>query len=174
MDQSEKELKNKLAQAKSQLSLLEEQTYSLKAALSSKEKQNVELQNANCKMLEERANLTSVIRREFSTQIEALENDVRSMRGTLVDLQTKHKMELEQKQLEFEKMCHEKDAEIDKIGVRVQQTIYRKDDTIQGLQKQNDKCNFQVQHLEGLLEEQRKNLVESITKSSAAGGKRNK
>jgi chromosome segregation ATPase len=172
MDRRERELKSKLNQSKTEILALEEQIFVLKTNLCHRDKQNSELQDSNLKMLEERVNLTSIIRREFALQIESVEEEVRNVKAKMLEAQIKHKVDLEQQQAEIDKINQEKEVEIEKIAIRVQQTIARKEETIQELQTQLDKCNFQIQHLEGLLEQQRKELIETMTKNTSVGLKR--
>jgi len=172
MDQREKELKMRLNNAKTEILRFEEDIFSFKASLGQKDKQIHELQDANLRMSEERVNLTSVIRREFSVQIETVEEEVRSLKSKLVDLQAKHTLELEQKQAEVDKILHDKSLEIEKIGFRVQQTISGREETIHELQKQLETSNFHIHHLESLLEQQRKDMIDSMTRKASATTKR--
>lgn len=176
MEKSERDIKNKFTQAKSDLLLKEEELFSLKTSVTMKDKQLTDLQEMNMKMQEERANLTSVIRREFADQIQRTEEECRSLKANIVELQSNAKLQTEQKQLEIDRAVSDKDAEIEKIGLRVKQALGRKDETIQELQKQLEKSGFQISHLEELLEEQRKEFLHSVklptsaTTSSMTGG----
>lgn len=172
MDRSEKDIKSKFSNAKTELLAKEEELFTLKASVSMKDKQLQDLQEMNMKMQEERVNLTSVIRREFTDQIQALEDDCRGLKSSIVEMQSNCKLTVEQKQLEIEKMCAEKDSEIEKIGLRVKQALGRKDETILELQKQLEKSSFQIVHLEELLEEQRKEFLHGMTKMPGGRGQR--
>lgn len=170
MEKTEKDMKTKFCQAKTDLLAREEDIFSLKTSISMKDKQLIDLQDMNMKMQEERVNLTSVIRREFTDQIQAIEEECRSLKATMVEIQSNSKLQVEQKQLEIEKTISEKDSEIEKIGLRVKQALGRKDETILELQKQLEKASFQISHLEQLLEEQRKEFLHGMTKMPSGGG----
>ncbi|ODM92561.1 hypothetical protein Ocin01_14118 [Orchesella cincta] len=175
MEKSERDLKSKFSQTKSDLIAREEEIFSMKTSLTLKDKQMNDLQEINMKMQEERVNLTSVIRREFVDQIQAIEEECRSLKSSIVEIQSNSKLHVEQKQLEIEKVIAEKDAEIEKIGLRVKQALARKDETIAELQKQFEKSSYQISHLEELLEEQRKEFLHGMKlQSSSTAGARKK
>ncbi|CAL8110464.1 unnamed protein product [Orchesella dallaii] len=175
MEKSERDLKTKFSQTKSDLIAREEEIFSMKTSLAMKDKQITDLQEINMKMQEERVNLTSVIRREFTDQIQVVEEECRSLKSSIVEIQSNSKLQLEQKQLEIEKVIVEKDAEIEKIGLRVKQALARKDETISELQKQFENSSYQISHLEELLEEQRKEFLHGMKlQSSSAPGARKK
>lgn len=167
LEKSEKDVKSKLTQSKSDLLAREEELFSLKASVKLKDQQLTDLQDMNIKMQEERVNLTSVIRREFTDQIAAVEEDCRALKATIVELQSNAKFQVEQKQHEIGRIISEKESEIEHIGMRVKQAVARKDETILELQKQLEKCSFQISHLEELLEEQRKELLQGMKMPTA-------
>jgi len=168
LEKSEQDLKSKLSQFKTQLLSKEEEVFALKTTLNLKEKQNSELAANNLKMSEERGNITSVIRREFADQIESVESEYRAVKTLVVELQAKQKMDQEHHALELEKVRVEKEGEIEKIGLRVKQALTIKEETIDELQKQLEKSSFRISHLEELLEQQRKDFVNSITTTTTA------
>ncbi|CAG7824226.1 unnamed protein product [Allacma fusca] len=162
-EETEKDLKNRFSSAKTELITKEEEIFTLKTTLNLKDKQIHEFSDTNMKMLEERANLTAVIRREFDTQIEALVQECTAVKSSVIELKAKHKLEHEQHLMELEKVRNEKDYELDKVGQRVVVAMSRKEETINELQKQLEKTAFRVHHLEELLEQQRKEFVQSMT-----------
>jgi len=163
LEKSERDLKCRLSQAKADLLVKDEEIFTLKTTLNLKEKTNSELQESNMRMLEERANLTSVIRREFAAQIESLEEDCRTVKSNVLELQAKQKLEMEHHQMEIDKIRSESDTELEKVGLRVKQALLRKEETLQELQKQLEKASYRINHLEELLEQQRKDFVQSIS-----------
>jgi chromosome segregation ATPase len=172
LENSEKELKNKFTQAKAEVLGKEEEIFSLKTSLGLKEKQVQEVTESNMKMLEERANLTSIIRREFASQIETLEEECRGVKLAVTELKAKHKHDLETHALELKKLRGEKEVEVEKIGLKVKQALGRKEETIQELSKQVEKAQIRINHLEDLLEQQRKDFVSSMTTPAPAASKK--
>jgi len=172
LETAERELKTKFSSVKSELIAKEEEVFSLRTTLGLKTKENQDLSASNLQMAEERIHLTSIIRREFTTQIEALEEDCKAVKQGVVELKAKHKMELEAHHLELEKLRAEKDSEMEKIGLRVKQTLKQKEETLIELGKQLEKSSIRVNHLEGLLEQQRKDFVKSMTSHPAPASKK--
>ena len=172
LENSEKELKQKFSQARAEVLGKEEEIFSLKTTLGLKEKQNQDLSQSNLKMLEERAHLTSVIRREFVSQIDLLEEECRGVKTAVTELKMKHKLDMEAHQSELDKVRSEKEIELEKIGLRVKQALGRKEETIQELSKQLEKAQIRINHLEDLLEQQRKDFVSSMTNPTQISSKK--
>lgn len=168
LEKSERELKLKFSAVKAEVIAKEEEVFSLRTTLAVKEKENFELAEANVKMNEERVHLTSIIRREFASQIETLEEDCKGVKAAVVELKAKHKLDLETHQVELEKLRNEKDNEIEKIGMRVKQALARKEETLLELTKQLEKGQIRVNHLESLLEQQRQDFVSSMTSNTVS------
>ncbi|XP_031417460.1 centrosomal protein of 131 kDa isoform X2 [Clupea harengus] len=104
------------------------------------------------KLSEERRRLAEVIRQEFAERLVQTEEENRRMKVEVAEVRARLR-------LEVERVSREKEEELAEVHLRVKSAILKKEDTVNNLRKQHEAALKRADHLEALLEQQRKQLL---------------
>ncbi|KAL2078387.1 hypothetical protein ACEWY4_026072 [Coilia grayii] len=104
------------------------------------------------KLAEERRSLAEVIRQEFAERLVETEEENRRMKVEVAEVRARLR-------LEVERVSREKEEELAEVHQRVKSAILKKEETVNNLRKQHEAAVKRADHLEALLEQQRKQLL---------------
>ncbi|XP_074081034.1 centrosomal protein of 131 kDa isoform X2 [Macrotis lagotis] len=152
LEQSERKLQERCAELKGQLGEAEGENSRLQGLVKQKEKEVEDVIMMKDKLMEERSSLSEVIRQEFSDRLMATEEENRRLKVEISELRTRQ-------QLEIEKINRDKDDELEEVHKRVKMAIMKKEETVNNLRKQYEAAVKRADHLEALLDQQRKQLL---------------
>ncbi|XP_027705943.1 centrosomal protein of 131 kDa isoform X2 [Vombatus ursinus] len=152
LEQSERKLQERCAELKGRLGEAEGENSRLQGLVKRKEKEVEDVIMVKDKLMEERSSLSEVIRQEFSDRLMATEEENRRLKVEISELRTRQ-------QLELEKITRDKEDELEEVHKRVKMAIMKKEETVNSLRKQYDAAVKRADHLEALLEQQRKQLL---------------
>uniref|UniRef100_A0A7N4P0A4 Centrosomal protein 131 n=1 Tax=Sarcophilus harrisii TaxID=9305 RepID=A0A7N4P0A4_SARHA len=152
LEQSERKLQERCAELKGRLGEAEGENSRLQGLVKQKEKEVEDIIMVKDKLMEERSSLSEVIRQEFSDRLMATEEENRRLKMEISELRTRQ-------QLELEKINRDKEDELEEVHKRVKIAIMKKEETVNNLRKQYEAAVKRADHLEALLEQQRKQLL---------------
>ncbi|XP_068920184.1 centrosomal protein of 131 kDa isoform X2 [Petaurus breviceps papuanus] len=152
LEQSERKLQERCAELKGRLGEAEGENSRLQGLVKRKEKEVEDVMMVKDKLMEERSSLSEVIRQEFSDRLMATEEENRRLKVEMSELRTRQ-------QLELEKINRDKEDELEEVHKRVKMAIMKKEETVNSLRKQYEAAVKRADHLEALLEQQRKQLL---------------
>ncbi|XP_036612832.1 centrosomal protein of 131 kDa isoform X2 [Trichosurus vulpecula] len=152
LEQSERKLQERCAELKGRLGEAEGENSRLQGLVKRKEKEVEDVIMVKDKLMEERSSLSEVIRQEFSDRLKATEEENRRLKVEISELRTRQ-------QLELEKVNRDKEDELEEVHKRVKMAIMKKEETVNSLRKQYEAAVKRADHLEALLEQQRKQLL---------------
>ncbi|XP_072501385.1 centrosomal protein of 131 kDa isoform X3 [Notamacropus eugenii] len=152
LEQSERKLQERCAELKGRLGEAEGENSRLQGLVKRKEKEVEDVIMVKDKLMEERSSLSEVIRQEFSDRLMAAEEENKRLKVEIAELRTRQ-------QLELEKISRDKEDELEEVHKRVKMAIMKKEETVNNLRKQYEAALKRADHLEALLEQQRKQLL---------------
>ncbi|XP_074116489.1 centrosomal protein of 131 kDa isoform X4 [Sminthopsis crassicaudata] len=152
LEQSERKLQERCAELKGRLGEAEGENSRLQGLVKQKEKEVEDVIMVKDKLMEERSSLSEVIRQEFSDRLMATEEENRRLKIEISELRTRQ-------QLELEKINRDKEDELEEVHKRVKMAIMKKEEAVNNLRKQYEAAVKRAEHLEALLEQQRKQLL---------------
>ncbi|KAG9331417.1 hypothetical protein JZ751_019176 [Albula glossodonta] len=130
----------------------EAQLLHLQVLLRHKDQEVQDLSQIRDKLSEERRSLAEVIRQEFADRLVATEEENRRVKVEVSELRARLRLELE-------RVTREKEEELAEVHQRVKSAILKKEETVNSLRKQHEAALKRADHLEALLEQQRKQLL---------------
>uniref|UniRef100_A0AAY5EPC4 Centrosomal protein of 131 kDa n=1 Tax=Electrophorus electricus TaxID=8005 RepID=A0AAY5EPC4_ELEEL len=104
------------------------------------------------KLAEERRSLAEVIRQDFAERLITTEEENRRMKVEVAEVRARLR-------LEVERLSREKEEELAEVHQRVKSAVLKKEETVNSLRKQHEAALKRADHLEALLEQQRKQLL---------------
>ncbi|XP_064179534.1 centrosomal protein of 131 kDa [Anguilla rostrata] len=152
MEVTERALQDRHKELKLRHSETEAQLLHLQAVLRHKEQEVQDLTQIRDKLSEERRRLAEVIRQEFAERLVVTEEENRRLKVEGAELRARLR-------LEVERVTHEKEEELAEVHQRVKSAILKKEETVSTLRKQHEAALKRADHLEALLEQQRKQLL---------------
>ncbi|XP_053367902.1 centrosomal protein of 131 kDa isoform X1 [Clarias gariepinus] len=124
----------------------------LQSLLTQKELVIADLTQIRDKMSEERRSLAEIIREEFAERLVVMEEENKRMKVEVAEVRARLRLELE-------RLSREKEEELAEVHQRVKSAILKKEETVNFLRKQHEAALKRADHLEALLEHQRKQLL---------------
>ncbi|XP_066293238.1 centrosomal protein of 131 kDa-like [Branchiostoma lanceolatum] len=152
LERSERTAMDKYNEMKAELIEVEGENARLKGLLRQKEQELEDINKVKERLTQERNNMSEVIRQEFADRLVATEEENRRVKNEMSEMRARHKMELD-------RITREKEEEMEEVHKRVKSAIVKKEDTVNQLRKQYEAAVKRADHLEGLLEQQRKQLL---------------
>ncbi|KAI8500064.1 hypothetical protein Bbelb_223810 [Branchiostoma belcheri] len=152
LERSERTAMDKYNDMKAELIEVEGENARLKGLLRQKEQELEDINKVKERLTQERNNMSEVIRQEFADRLVATEEENRRVKNEISEMRARHKMELD-------RITREKEEEMEEVHKRVKSAIVKKEDTVNQLRKQYEAAVKRADHLEGLLEQQRKQLL---------------
>ena len=151
-EESERAMLAKYNDCKQRLTTALEELADFKGQQAQRESAMTEMRSITDRLTREKDRMRDVVRTEFAEKLASLEHDVETARAQLSEARAEHRSELSHLQ-------RGKDEELDAIHTRVQEAIAKKDKTIALLREQFQASAVRADHLEQLLEKQRKQLA---------------
>ncbi|KAI5103481.1 centrosomal protein of 131 kDa isoform X2, partial [Silurus meridionalis] len=152
LERSELAALEKQQEMKKKLTEMEGELLRLQSLLTQKEQEITDITQIRDKMSEERRSLAEVIREEFAERLVVMEEENRRLKVEVAEVRARLR-------LEVERLSREKEEELAEVHQRVKSAILKKEDTVNTLRKQHEAALKRADHLEALLEQQRKQLL---------------
>ncbi|ROI81965.1 Centrosomal protein of 131 kDa [Anabarilius grahami] len=152
LERSERAALQKQQEMREKHSEMEAELLRLQSLLRQREQEISDLSQARDKLSDERRSLAEVIRQEFAERLVETEEENRRMKMEASEAKA-------QLRLEVERVSREKEEELAEVHQRVKSAILKKEETVNNLRKQHEAAVKRADHLESLLEQQRKQLL---------------
>ncbi|KAK6478216.1 centrosomal protein of 131 kDa-like isoform X1 [Huso huso] len=152
LEHSERSLQERHSELKGRLSQAEGEAVRLQGLLRQKEQEVQDITQIQDRLTEERRSLAEVIRQEFADRLVTTEEENRRMKTEMSETRARQRLELE-------RVTREKEEELAEVHKRVKTAIVKKEETVKNLRKQHEAALKRADHLEALLEQQRKQLL---------------
>ncbi|XP_030631202.1 centrosomal protein of 131 kDa [Chanos chanos] len=152
LERSERTALEKLNEMKKRQSEMEGELMHLQTLLRQKEQEVHDITQMRDKLSEERRSLAEVIRQEFAERLVVTEEENKRMKVEMSELRARLR-------LEVERVTREKEEELAEVHQRVKSAILKKEEVVNNLRKQHEAALKRADHLEALLEQQRKQLL---------------
>ncbi|XP_051968511.1 centrosomal protein of 131 kDa isoform X2 [Xyrauchen texanus] len=152
LEHSERAALQKQQEMREKQSEMEGELLHLQSLLRQREQEISDLAKSRDKLSEERRSLAEVIRQEFAERLVETEEENRRMKMEVSDAKARLR-------LEVERVTREKEEELVEVHQRVKSAIFKKEETVNNLRKQHEAALKRADHLESLLEQQRKQLL---------------
>merc|ERR1719239_994229 len=110
-------------------------------------------------MNSERSHVSDIIRQEFADRIVTTDDENKRIKHEISELRARHRLDMERALADMEELRVAKDQEMEEVHKRVKQAIVKKEEVVSQLRSQYQAANKRADHLEGLLEQQRKQLI---------------
>ena len=104
------------------------------------------------RLTQERDRVTEVVRQEFVDKLVTTEEENKQLKHEISELRARHKLELEQ-------AGKANDKELAAVHERVKQALAKKEENLRTLRTQHEGALKRAEHLEMLLETQRRELI---------------
>ncbi|KAK3529115.1 hypothetical protein QTP70_016547 [Hemibagrus guttatus] len=152
LEHSEQVALEKHQEMKKKQSEMEGEILRLQSLLTQREQEITDITQIRDKLSEERRSLAEVIREEFAERLVVMEDENKRMKVELAEVRARLR-------LEVERLGREKEEELAEVHQRVKSAILKKEETVNTLRKQHEAALKRADHLEALLEQQRKQLL---------------
>ncbi|NXW40014.1 CP131 protein, partial [Nyctiprogne leucopyga] len=152
LERSERKLQERCNELKGRLAELEGESIRLQGLLKHKEQEVEEIHKMRDQLAQERSSLAEVIRREFTDRLVGTEEENKRLKAEMVEMRARQRLELD-------RVVQEKDKELEEVHRRVKTAVLRKEESVNSLRKQYEAAVQRADHLEALLEQQRKQLL---------------
>ncbi|XP_051771569.1 centrosomal protein of 131 kDa isoform X2 [Ctenopharyngodon idella] len=152
LERSERAALQKQQEMREKHSEMEAELLRLQSLLRQREQEISDLTQARDKLSDERRSLAEVIRQEFAERLVETEEENRRMKMEASEAKARLR-------LEVERVSREKEEELAEVHQRVKSAILKKEETVNNLRKQHEAAVKRADHLESLLEQQRKQLL---------------
>ncbi|RXN10193.1 centrosomal protein of 131 kDa [Labeo rohita] len=152
LERSERTALQKQQEMREKHSEMEAELLRLQSLLRQREQEISDLTQARDKLSDERRSLAEVIRQEFAERLVETEEENKRMKMEVSEAKARLR-------LEVERVTREKEEELAEVHQRVKSAILKKEETVNNLRKQHEAAVKRADHLESLLEQQRKQLL---------------
>ncbi|XP_014809260.1 PREDICTED: centrosomal protein of 131 kDa isoform X3 [Calidris pugnax] len=152
LERSERKLQERCNELKGRLAELEGESIRLQGLLKHKEQEVEEIQKVRDQLVQERSGLAEVIRQEFTDRLVGTQEENKQLKAEMVAMRARQRLELD-------RVVREKDKELEEVHRRVKTAVARKEESVSSLRKQYEAAVQRAEHLEALLEQQRKQLL---------------
>lgn len=152
LERSERKLQERCNELKERLSEGEGEGLRLHSLLRQKEQEAEDIRKVKDQLTQERSSLSEVIRQEFADRLVSTEEENKRLKAEMAELRARHRLELE-------RVMRDKDEELEEVHKRVKTAIVKKEEAVNSLRKQHEAAMKRADHLEALLDQQRKQLL---------------
>ncbi|BHF69533.1 hypothetical protein SprV_0301257900 [Sparganum proliferum] len=171
LEQNERQITEKYNQLRTRCLEHEGEIECLNVRLKQRENEIKEVQALYEKLKAERERVSDVVRQEFADRIVASEEEVKMLRVTLAEAKSKLSLEVDKREREIQLAKESIASELEQVHERVRDAVRQKEMNIAALkkdhEKQTEELKFELQlsrqrseHLEKLLDQQRKQLLQ--------------
>lgn len=148
----ERQTQEKYNNLKVQYSDIEAENMRLKSTITQKDQEITDVKKIKTKLVEERGNVTDIIREEFAERLVHTEEENKRMKNEIAQMRARQRLELD-------RVNKEKEEELSEVHKRVRAAIVKKEEAVANIKEQYEAAVKRADHLEGLLETQRKQLL---------------
>lgn len=159
LERSEKQAVEKYNEIKAKLTETEGTNEQLKVKVKQKTYEIDDLKKMLEKFHHERDHISDVVRQEFVEKIVSTEEENKRLKNEMSEIKARHRIEIERGKAEIEKVKKQKDDELEELHKRVKQAIVKKEEIVSQLKVEYQAAVKRADHLEALLEQQRKQLL---------------
>ncbi|XP_042749045.1 centrosomal protein of 131 kDa isoform X1 [Lagopus leucura] len=152
LERSERKLQERCNELKGRLVELEGESIRLQGLLKHKEQEVEEIRKVRDQLSQERSSLAEVIRQEFADRLVGTEEENKRLKAEMAELRARQRLELD-------RVVREKERELEEVHRRVKTAVARKEENVSSLRKQYEAAVQRADHLEALLEQQRRQLL---------------
>ncbi|XP_069511265.1 centrosomal protein of 131 kDa isoform X2 [Ambystoma mexicanum] len=152
LERSERKLQERCNELKGRLAEVEGNNIRLQGLIRQKEEETDDIRKVKDRLTEERNSLSEVIRQEFADRLVLTEEENRRLKMEASEMRARHRLELE-------RISRDKEEELEEVHKRVKTAIVKKEEAVNSLRKQHEAALKRADHLEALLEQQRKQLL---------------
>ncbi|XP_068769699.1 centrosomal protein of 131 kDa isoform X12 [Struthio camelus] len=152
LERSERKLQERCNELKGRQAELEGESLRLQGLVKHKEQEVEEIRKVRDQLAQERSSLAEVIRQEFADRLVGTEEENKRLKAEMAEMRARHRLELD-------RVVREKDEELEEVHRRVKTAIVKKEESVNSLRKQYEVAVKRADHLEALLEQQRKQLL---------------
>ncbi|KAH0629355.1 hypothetical protein JD844_011375 [Phrynosoma platyrhinos] len=152
LERSERKLQERCNELKGRLSETEGETLGLQSLLRQKEQETDDIRKVRDQLAEERSSLSEVIRQEFADRLVSTEEENKRLKSEMAELRARQRLELD-------RVTRDKEEELEEVHKRVKTAIVKKEEAVNSLRKQYEAAVKRADHLEALLDQQRKQLL---------------
>nr|CAH8871310.1 unnamed protein product [Trichobilharzia regenti] len=172
LERSEKQAMEKYCQMKTQFLDKEHEADRLRSQLTQKDQELTEVRVLYEKLNQERQNISDVIRQEFADRLVLVEEENRSIKRELAESRARAKAEHDRHEKEIEAVKKLNNSEIETVHQKLKELMKKKDEKlvmlretlqneIEKKERELDAANQRAQHLEELMDQQRKQFLHS-------------
>ncbi|XP_021358763.1 centrosomal protein of 131 kDa-like [Mizuhopecten yessoensis] len=159
LERSEMQALEKYNEMKAKLTEVEGENECLKVYLKQKDQEIAQLQQLTDKMHKERDRVSDIIRQEFADRLVTTDEENRRIKNEMSEMKARHRIELDRSKDQIEEVKKLKDDEMEQVHNRVKQAIVKKEEVLNQVRQQYQAAQKRADHLEGLLQQQRKQLL---------------
>ncbi|CAM9405457.1 unnamed protein product [Lampetra planeri] len=152
LEQAEKRAQSKAVELRTRLTQVEGEAARCQGLLQQKDAELSEMNKVNSQLMEERNRLGAVLRQEFAERLAMTEEENRHLQAEMTELRARQHAEIQ-------RVHQDKEKELQEVHQRVKAAIVKKEEMVNSLRKQHEASVKRAEHLEGLLEQQRKQLL---------------
>ncbi|XP_053231469.1 centrosomal protein of 131 kDa isoform X5 [Podarcis raffonei] len=152
MEHSERKLQERCNEMKGRLSEAEGEIFHLRGLLRQKEQETEAIRKVADQLSQERSSLSEVIRQEFADRLVSTEEENKRLKTEMAELRARQRLELD-------RVRRDKEEELEEVHKRVKTAIVKKEEAVNSLRKLHEAAVKRADHLEALLEQQRKQLL---------------
>ncbi|XP_042308228.1 centrosomal protein of 131 kDa isoform X8 [Sceloporus undulatus] len=152
LERSERRLQERCNELKGRLSETEGETLGLQSLLRQKEQETEDIRKVRDQLAQERSSLSEVIRQEFADRLVSTEEENKRLKSEMAELRARQRLELD-------RVTRDKEEELEEVHKRVKTAIVKKEEAVNTLRKQYEAAVKRADHLEALLDQQRKQLL---------------
>ncbi|XP_064378908.1 centrosomal protein of 131 kDa isoform X3 [Dromaius novaehollandiae] len=152
LERSERKLQERCNELKGRLAELEGESLHLQGLVKHKEQEVEEIRKVRDQLAQERSSLAEVIRQEFADRLVGTEEENKQLKAEMAEMRARQRLELD-------RVVREKDEELEEVHRRVKTAVVKKEESVNSLRKQYEAAVKRADHLEALLEQQRKQLL---------------
>uniref|UniRef100_A0A2H6NCQ4 Uncharacterized protein n=1 Tax=Micrurus carvalhoi TaxID=3147026 RepID=A0A2H6NCQ4_9SAUR len=152
LDLSERKFQERCNELKGRLLETESEVVRLQGLLRQKEHEVEDIRKVKDQLSQERSSLSEVIRQEFADRLVTTEEDNKHLKIEMAELRARQRLELD-------RVMRDKEEELEEVHKRVKTAIVKKEEAVNSFRKQCEAAMKRADHLESLLEQQRKQLL---------------
>ncbi|XP_060127921.1 centrosomal protein of 131 kDa isoform X9 [Zootoca vivipara] len=152
LERSERKLQERCNEMKGRLSEAESENFHLRGLLRQKEQETEDIRKVADQLSQERSSLSEVIRQEFADRLVGTEEENKLLKTEMAELRARQRLELD-------RVRRDKEEELEEVHKRVKTAIVKKEEAVNSLRKLHEAAVKRADHLEALLEQQRKQLL---------------
>ncbi|XP_034268667.1 centrosomal protein of 131 kDa isoform X1 [Pantherophis guttatus] len=152
LELSERKFQERCNELKGRLLEAESETVRLQGLLRQKEQEVEDIRKVKDQLAQERSSLSEVIRQEFADRLVTTEEENKHLKIEMAELRARQRLELD-------RVMRDKEEELEEVHKRVKTAIVKKEEAVNSFRKQYEAAMKRAEHLESLLEQQRKQLL---------------